>query len=328
MAKFASLLLLALLAISMVATIARKADATAAFGLNIYSGNTERDAMHFQDIASAAQYHLSRQLSGQGSLKSYQCPSQCQRRCSQTQYKKPCLFFCNKCCSKCLCVPPGYYGNKGMCPLLQQLEDQERKPQVCVCDILGHLKRWDCTSKIVVRQVQIKKLSKVCNGIWNWSAELHLESSILDNTVRLPTESGLSWCSWKVCHYGEKRFLLKSIMVIKRPSRIEKGKGIGIESDSNHDNSQYLLQDDMVSFLDPFEIAFINNTLDDDFRFDWEKVEQTFQNRDFATMDEDIGMNGNAFSKFPSRFLSDFPIKCGTRVDSSKKGSIRKHTFV
>ncbi|CAL5441580.1 unnamed protein product [Camellia sinensis] len=44
MAKFASLLLLALLAISMVATTVLAAD---------------------------AQYHLSRQLSGQGSLKSY-----------------------------------------------------------------------------------------------------------------------------------------------------------------------------------------------------------------------------------------------------------------
>ncbi|KAG2318102.1 hypothetical protein Bca52824_021224 [Brassica carinata] len=31
-------------------------------------------------------------------------------------YKKPCLLFCNKCCAKCLCVPPGTYGNKEVCP--------------------------------------------------------------------------------------------------------------------------------------------------------------------------------------------------------------------
>ncbi|KAL7161378.1 hypothetical protein ACSBR2_041937 [Camellia fascicularis] len=102
MAKFASLLLLALLAISMVATTVLAAD---------------------------AQYHLSRQLSGQGSLKSYQCPSQCQRRCSQTQHKKPCLFFCNKCCSKCLCVPPGYYGNKGMCPCYNNWKTKRGSPK-------------------------------------------------------------------------------------------------------------------------------------------------------------------------------------------------------
>ncbi|THG12333.1 hypothetical protein TEA_001520 [Camellia sinensis var. sinensis] len=128
----------------------------------------------------------------------------------------------------------------------------------------------------------------------------------------------------KIKHFSgnisKNDFLLKSIPVIKRLSRTEKGKGSAIESDSNHDNSQYSLQDDIVSFLDPFEIALINDTLDDDFHFDWEKVELTFQNRDFAVMDEDIGMNGSAFSKFPPRFPSDFPIKCGIGVDSSKGG--------
>ncbi|XP_039115022.1 gibberellin-regulated protein 6-like [Dioscorea cayenensis subsp. rotundata] len=52
---------------------------------------------------------------GAGSLKSYQCPRECTRRCSRTQYHKPCMFFCQKCCRKCLCVPPGYYGNKQVC---------------------------------------------------------------------------------------------------------------------------------------------------------------------------------------------------------------------
>ncbi|ESQ49053.1 hypothetical protein EUTSA_v10021857mg [Eutrema salsugineum] len=44
------------------------------------------------------------------------CRPRCGERCSNTQYKKPCLFFCNKCCTKCLCVPPGTYGNKQVCP--------------------------------------------------------------------------------------------------------------------------------------------------------------------------------------------------------------------
>ncbi|XP_010931460.1 gibberellin-regulated protein 6 [Elaeis guineensis] len=52
---------------------------------------------------------------GSGSLKSYQCPGECSRRCSRTQYHKPCMFFCQKCCRKCLCVPPGFYGNKQVC---------------------------------------------------------------------------------------------------------------------------------------------------------------------------------------------------------------------
>ncbi|KAI7991379.1 hypothetical protein LOK49_LG12G00309 [Camellia lanceoleosa] len=37
-------------------------------------------------------------------------------------------------------------------------------------------------------------------------------------------------------------------------------------------------------------------------------------------IDEDIGMNDNAFSKFPPRFPSNFPIKCGIGVDFSKEG--------
>ncbi|XP_039125574.1 gibberellin-regulated protein 6-like [Dioscorea cayenensis subsp. rotundata] len=76
-----------------------------------------------------AQYHLDRAQYGFGSLKRYQCPSQCSRRCSQTQYKKPCLFFCNKCCAKCLCVPPGYYGNKGVCPCYNNWKTKRGGPK-------------------------------------------------------------------------------------------------------------------------------------------------------------------------------------------------------
>ncbi|KAL1291487.1 hypothetical protein HN51_060011 [Arachis hypogaea] len=66
---------------------------------------------------------------GPGSLKSYQCPSKCSTRCSRTQYHKPCMFFCQKCCNKCLCVPPGYYGNKAVCPCYNNWKTKEGGPK-------------------------------------------------------------------------------------------------------------------------------------------------------------------------------------------------------
>ncbi|PIN06875.1 hypothetical protein CDL12_20563 [Handroanthus impetiginosus] len=79
--------------------------------------------------ALASQYQLEANRYGPGSLKSYQCSSECARRCKQTQYKKPCLFFCNKCCTKCLCVPPGYYGNKGVCPCYNNWKTKRGGPK-------------------------------------------------------------------------------------------------------------------------------------------------------------------------------------------------------
>ncbi|KAB2613878.1 gibberellin-regulated protein 6-like [Pyrus ussuriensis x Pyrus communis] len=58
-----------------------------------------------------------------------ECPSQCTRRCSQTQYHKPCMFFCQKCCKKCLCVPPGFYGNKAACPCYNNWKTQQGGPK-------------------------------------------------------------------------------------------------------------------------------------------------------------------------------------------------------
>ncbi|XP_062115208.1 protein GAST1 isoform X2 [Humulus lupulus] len=52
----------------------------------------------------------------EGSLKPEECHPRCTARCSNTQYRKPCMFFCQKCCATCLCVPPGTYGNKQVCP--------------------------------------------------------------------------------------------------------------------------------------------------------------------------------------------------------------------
>ncbi|XP_047311577.1 gibberellin-regulated protein 6-like [Impatiens glandulifera] len=100
MGKAVCILLLALIAISMLATTVMAAD---------------------------AQYNPTGY--GQGSLKKYQCSGQCSRRCGRTQYKKPCLFFCNKCCAKCLCVPPGYYGNKQVCPCYNNWKTQQGGPK-------------------------------------------------------------------------------------------------------------------------------------------------------------------------------------------------------
>ncbi|KAJ4969663.1 hypothetical protein NE237_002762 [Protea cynaroides] len=41
-----------------------------------------------------------------------ECPGACEYRCSKTAYKKPCMFYCQKCCSQCRCVPPGTSGHK------------------------------------------------------------------------------------------------------------------------------------------------------------------------------------------------------------------------
>lgn len=58
-----------------------------------------------------------------------ECQPQCTRRCSKTQYHKPCMFFCQKCCNKCLCVPPGFYGNKSVCPCYNNWKTKEGGPK-------------------------------------------------------------------------------------------------------------------------------------------------------------------------------------------------------
>ncbi|KAF8695282.1 hypothetical protein HU200_037501 [Digitaria exilis] len=58
-----------------------------------------------------------------------ECSPECARRCGNTQYEKPCLFFCNKCCNACLCVPSGYYGNKGECPCYNNWKTKRGGPK-------------------------------------------------------------------------------------------------------------------------------------------------------------------------------------------------------
>ncbi|KAK4271996.1 hypothetical protein QN277_020607 [Acacia crassicarpa] len=108
MARFLAALILALIAISMLQTVVMAAHGQ---GGNLYGDNKGRSPY------------------GPGSLKGNQCPSQCNRRCSQTQYRKPCMFFCQKCCKKCLCVPPGYYGNKAVCPCYNNWKTKEGGPK-------------------------------------------------------------------------------------------------------------------------------------------------------------------------------------------------------
>ncbi|ERM95840.1 hypothetical protein AMTRI_Chr04g185250 [Amborella trichopoda] len=62
-------------------------------------------------------------------LRPSECSDKCQYRCSATSHKKPCLFFCNKCCAVCLCVPPGTYGNKQSCPCYNNWKTQEGRPK-------------------------------------------------------------------------------------------------------------------------------------------------------------------------------------------------------
>ncbi|XP_073059842.1 gibberellin-regulated protein 4-like isoform X2 [Primulina eburnea] len=102
MAKFLAFLLLALVVISV---------------------------MQIPIMASQEDIQLNKSRYGSGSLKGFQCPSQCSRRCGRTQYHKPCMFFCQKCCRKCLCVPPGFYGNKAVCPCYNNWKTKEGGPK-------------------------------------------------------------------------------------------------------------------------------------------------------------------------------------------------------
>ncbi|KAB2073499.1 hypothetical protein ES319_A07G087000v1 [Gossypium barbadense] len=60
---------------------------------------------------------------------SHMTEPRCSYRCSATSHKKPCMFFCLKCCSKCLCVPPGTYGNKQICPCYNNWKTKDGGPK-------------------------------------------------------------------------------------------------------------------------------------------------------------------------------------------------------
>ncbi|GLJ13067.1 hypothetical protein SUGI_0204500 [Cryptomeria japonica] len=66
---------------------------------------------------------------GHGKLKPSECHLKCAERCSATSHRKPCMFFCQKCCAKCLCVPPGTYGNKEVCSCYNNWKTKEGGPK-------------------------------------------------------------------------------------------------------------------------------------------------------------------------------------------------------
>ncbi|KAL1323300.1 hypothetical protein HN51_033641 [Arachis hypogaea] len=66
---------------------------------------------------------------GEGSLTPEQCGDACDYRCSDTQYLKACLTYCNLCCQKCLCVPSGTYGHKEECPCYNDWKTKRGGPK-------------------------------------------------------------------------------------------------------------------------------------------------------------------------------------------------------
>ncbi|KAB2623157.1 gibberellin-regulated protein 12-like [Pyrus ussuriensis x Pyrus communis] len=70
---------------------------------------------------------------GHGSPPSKDCPKACKLRCSPTLHKKPCMFFCNKWCAKCLCVPSGTHGHKENCPCYNYWKAKEAGRPKCKC---------------------------------------------------------------------------------------------------------------------------------------------------------------------------------------------------
>ncbi|KAL6844969.1 hypothetical protein ACP4OV_025142 [Aristida adscensionis] len=64
-----------------------------------------------------------------GSLQPQECGGRCAARCSATAYRKPCVFFCQKCCAACLCVPAGTYGNKDSCPCYNNWKTKRGGPK-------------------------------------------------------------------------------------------------------------------------------------------------------------------------------------------------------
>ncbi|OWM73521.1 protein GAST1-like isoform X2 [Punica granatum] len=114
MAKLASLLIL-----------------SAAFLLVLLVGETKASGLD----ATVAEFQLQGRREDQmygvseGSLHPQDCAPRCTHRCSATSYKKPCMFFCQKCCAKCLCVPPGTYGNKQVCPCYNNWKTKSGGPK-------------------------------------------------------------------------------------------------------------------------------------------------------------------------------------------------------
>ncbi|KAI3464402.1 hypothetical protein Pfo_021065 [Paulownia fortunei] len=57
------------------------------------------------------------------------CSYACSRRCRKSSRKNLCHRACKSCCVRCHCVPPGTYGNKGLCPCYASLRTHGNKPK-------------------------------------------------------------------------------------------------------------------------------------------------------------------------------------------------------
>ncbi|EFJ22284.1 hypothetical protein SELMODRAFT_99234, partial [Selaginella moellendorffii] len=57
------------------------------------------------------------------------CPSACDYRCSKASLHNRCIKFCNICCRKCNCVPPGTAGNKEKCPCYNNIKNSKGGPK-------------------------------------------------------------------------------------------------------------------------------------------------------------------------------------------------------
>ncbi|KAI3704383.1 hypothetical protein L1987_74601 [Smallanthus sonchifolius] len=66
---------------------------------------------------------------GYNKLHPRDCKPRCTYRCSATSHKKTCMFFCQKCCAKCLCLPAGVYGSKKSCACYNNWKTQQGKPK-------------------------------------------------------------------------------------------------------------------------------------------------------------------------------------------------------
>ncbi|XP_024515710.1 peamaclein [Selaginella moellendorffii] len=51
------------------------------------------------------------------------CAAACDYRCSKAGLHKRCLKYCNICCGKCQCVPPGTAGNREVCPCYNEMKN-------------------------------------------------------------------------------------------------------------------------------------------------------------------------------------------------------------
>ncbi|MCL7039918.1 hypothetical protein MKW94_010240 [Papaver nudicaule] len=67
---------------------------------------------------------------GPGSVTPSQCNARCSTRCSKTKHHYPfCMESCMPCCKNCGCVPPGFSGNKPVCPCYNSMKTHRGTPK-------------------------------------------------------------------------------------------------------------------------------------------------------------------------------------------------------